>query len=318
MLDKGRHSARPLFVFYGIESEYVLGPLCREMQGRGHDCVEIFVIGGRDGEREMRALPTDRRIMLVTSVHFYHDRPGMLDYTGTDGCLSLFEVIDLLQPAATIYVPHDLSAPLLPEEMPALRKVDLYLGALESENAFARYTRVKIVGWSKYRKPAEPPAQLGRALWLFSDVETRIWISGLDATYGRLVRHMRPWCAVKFGNTDIVKPLELRLRAAGFNVIDSAETAATHAPRYHAIVSNGESSTVRETGLMGKPIYMLTDPDIAPESNMRRMFQFLDLESIHFIANMDSVPERAAPCLPRLRPFDMEAAIGAIEKEAAS
>ncbi len=309
---KGQAAMAPLFVFYGVEAEYVLAPLCREMLRRGHECVEIFVKNGVDAEQSMRALPKGRPVALVTSAHFLQDGPTMAEHLGIGGCLSLLEAVALLAPVATICVPHDLSSPLLPEEIPYLRLVDLWLGALDGELALRRYLEVEIVGWIKYHEAAVEIARRGRAIWLFSDVESRLHNSGLGKTFKRILPFTRPWCSIKFAPNEIARPLERELRDAGVDVIDSTESAVAQALLFDAVVSNGDSSTVREAGLMGKPIYIITDPKVAPRSNMRRMWQYLDLDCIRFVPNLDAIPEQVPSFPSRIRTFDVDAAVAAI------
>jgi hypothetical protein len=74
---------------------------------------------------------------------------------------------------------------------------------------------------------------------------------------------------------------------------------------------------VREAGLMGKPLYNMTDPMLAPRSNIRRMRPFLDLDCLRFVPNLDAIPEQVPGFPPRMNPFDVDAAIAAIARKVA-
>jgi hypothetical protein len=305
---------KPLFVLHGAEGEYVLQPLAAAVRQRGFECEErvarvacderakVFALAARPGPK-----------VLVTCAHFLHDSASMEEFLGVKGVLSPIEVRGLLAPVLTVYVPHDLCAPLLTGEIPYLSAVDLYLGALDSEKMFRLYTDVEIVGWIRHVAP-EPDGEdyAGRALWLFSDAESSCHRDGVDATFERILPFMRSWCALKFAPTAVNDALAERLRERHLRVLDSS-IPPTHAVRgFDCVVSNGESSVVREAALMGKPTYVLTHPRIFPSRQRYRMRQFADLENLHFVPTLDAIPQEVRPAPSQLRPFDAERAVAAI------
>jgi len=305
----------PLFLFYGVEGESVLAPLCAAMRERGHRCVEIVAGGEGDAAARIAALAAQRpaRVVLVTCAHFVHDAVAMEQYLGIAGALAPQEVRARLRPELTVYVPHDLSGPLRWDEIAQLGMVDLYLGASDAERMFRRRTDVEIVGWARYLgEGSAAPRRRGRALWLYSDAESSLRRDGPAAVHGRMLPFMRKWCAIKFAPYAANRALEDLLRADGHAVVDSAERPADLAPCFDLIATNGESSVVRETGLIGKPVFILTDPALFPQRQLSRLWQFADMPNVHCVPDLDAIPGHVVGAEPRLKAFDMDAAIAAI------
>ena len=120
----------PRFVFFGAQGEYVLTPLYQEMQARGHDCVEIVAMEGRDAAAEVAALPDHAGpTVLISCAHVMHDAASMLEFLGIPNCPPFLEVKQRLDPALTVYYTHDLSSPFIWDEQQCAAAFDLYLAA---------------------------------------------------------------------------------------------------------------------------------------------------------------------------------------------
>jgi hypothetical protein len=290
------------------------------MRAQGYECAEIVATAGRDPVREIAALDrARRRVVLVSCAHHLHDAVAMLDWVGVPGALSLPELLARLRPDAKVFVPHDLGTPLLGDEVGYLQRFDLYLGALASERAWRRYVDVEIVGWAKHldatagdNAPAGAPA--GRALWLFSDAETMCRADGAQRVFERLRPMVRPWCAMKFAPVQVTAGLERLLAGIGIAVVDASTPPPEAAAHFRIVVSNGDSSAVREAALLGKPVFILTDSEVFPTRIRDRIWQFCDMRNVRFVPDLDAIPEHATGCAPRFRAFDFERAIAAITR----
>jgi hypothetical protein len=305
--------AAPRFVFFGAQGEYVLGPLAAEMRARGHNCPEIVAREGVDAIAEMAALgghagPT----VLLTSAHFLHDTESMVEFLGIPACPPLLSVIDALKPDRLVYYPHDLSTPLLWDEHQYAHRIDLYLAATDTERMLTRQMRVEVVGWIKLRHRAQPPDRRGRALWLCMGTETVVRRIGARRTFDIYRPLLRDWCAMKLPPYDYCRPLQDLFAGEGAPVVDCFETPPDHVPHYDVVVSNGPSSVVREAGMMGKPVFIVTDPAVFPQRYLREMADFADMPNVRFVPGIDDVPETAPSVKPRLKPFEMDRAIALI------
>lgn len=304
----------PLYVFFGAESEYVLNPLYSEMTARGHDCVELHAMPGRGIAAELAAAAAiDRPKVLITSAHFDWDARYMMSQMEVPDCPALVEIVSRLDPAYTVYYPHDLSQPLLSSESAKLRLIDLYLAPSQMEHMFAPYTTVRTVGWIK-----TPPDlyteqdRWGRGLWLTMSLEYILVEYGTQKTLGIINDWLNEWLWIKFPPYPQFDEIEGVLNDRGVNILDRNMTPPAAARHFDFVVTNGESSVVRESALMGVPTYLVTDIGLFGDESRRNLWQFADLPNVHVVANLESIPDDVPRTEPRMLPFDMDAAIDAI------
>ncbi len=305
---------RPLFVFFGAESEYVLHPLFAEMSKRGHDCVELHATPDRSIAEALAAVersPSPK--VIVTSSHFGWDERYMLSGLGVPDCPALVDIVARLRPAFTVYYPHDLSQPLLTDETAKLSLVDLYLAPTRLEHMFAGLTDVLTVGWIKAPDDLAAPAERwGRGLWLTMSLELVLVENGTRKTLGLMNDWLRPWLSIKFPPFPQFDEIEVLLRKGGIDIVDRNTPTPVAARRFDFVVTNGESSVVRESALMGVPTYIVTDIGLFSRTSRRNLWQFADLENVRVVRNLESIPENVAHTEPAMLPFDAEAAIDAI------
>ena len=305
----------PRFILFGAQGEYVLGPLADALLKKGHDCTEIVARAGFDAMAAIAALPPYAgKTVLVTCAHILHDTESMQEFLGIPDCPPLLSVIRNLRPDLTVYYPHDLSSPFLWDEYPYAHLIDLYLGATDCERALRRRMDVEIVGWIKLRRRRGVPERRGRALWLCMGTETVIQKIGVKRTFAAYKPHLRDWCSVKLPPYDYCKPMERMIEETGATAIDCFETPPDHVPHYDLVISNGPSSVVREAGLMGKPVFILTADGVFPKSYLKDMNQFSDLPYLRFVGSIDDIPATAPTAPPLLHPFDAARAMAAILK----
>lgn len=307
----------PLFVFFGAESEYVLHPLATEMAARGHACVELHAEPDRSIKADFSAAIADPRPKaLITSSHFCWDERYMWDQMEVPDCPALMEVFAALDPVLTVYSPHDLSQPMLTSEAAALPLVDLYLAATPTERAFSHRTEVVSVGWIK--TPADldiQPERWGRGLWLTMSLEYILVEEGLERTLDFMSEWIESGVWIKFPPFPQFAAVEKILKEEhGVNIVDRHMSPGAAARHFDFVATNGESSVVRESAAMGVPVYIVTDIGFFGDTSRRNLWQFVDLDNVHVIRTLDDVPSEISHTPPTMRPFDMDAAIAAIER----
>jgi len=91
----------PVFLFFGYGVEYSLHDLCQYLVEAGESCVEIDMLDYPDVEGALRALE-GRRLVLVTSAHFLHDRFNLCFERPGCKIVSLLHVISTLRPERSI------------------------------------------------------------------------------------------------------------------------------------------------------------------------------------------------------------------------
>lgn len=306
----------PLFVFFGAESEYVLHPLYSEMKLRGHDCVELHALPGKGVIEDLNIVAANPRPKaLITSAHFDWDARYMLSQMEVPDCPALVEAIAKLDPVFTAYYPHDLSQPLLSSESAKLGLIDLYLAPTALEQIFSPYTMVETVGWIKAPDNlGADQERWGRGLWLTMSLEYILVKHGTQKTLGLVNDWLKDWLWIKFPPYPQFDDIEAALTARKINIVDRNMTPPAAARHFDFVVTNGESSVVRESALMGTPTYLVTDIGLFGDESRRNLWQFADLPNVHVVANLESIPADIAKTPPQMRPFDMNAAIDAITK----
>ena len=305
---------QPLFVFFGAESEYVLHPVFVEMTKRGHRCVELHATPEHSIARDLASAIADPASkILVTSAHFSWDDRYMMTAMEVPDCPALVEIIAALKPAYTVYYPHDLSQPMLTNETSCLGLVDLYLATSPLEQMFSGRTSVREVGWIK--APAnigETVERWGRGLWLTMSMEYILIENGTEKTLDFMEKWLHDWLSIKFAPFPQFAEIEGILSGRGINIIDRNMTPPVAARHFDFVVTNGESSVVRESAMMGIPTYLVTGIGLFGKASTRNIWQFTDLENVHVVETLDDIPERPEPAPASMVPFDMDAAINAI------
>ncbi|MFT5489496.1 MAG: hypothetical protein ACI9JL_002044 [Paracoccaceae bacterium] len=305
---------KPLFVFFGAESEYVLHPMFSEMTKRGHRCAELHATPEHSIAGELASVIADPAPkVLVTSSHFSWDDRYMMSAMGVPDCPALVEIIAALQPIYTVYYPHDLSQPLLTNETSCLPLIDLYLAATPLERMFSRGTHVKEVGWIKTPSDIGVPAdRWGRGLWLTMSMEYILVENGTEKTLGYIEKWLHDWLSIKFAPFPQFAELEGILTDRGINIIDHNMTPPDAARHFDFVVTNGESSVVRESAMMGIPTYIVTGIGLFGKTSSRNIWQFNDLKNVHIVETLDDIPDETRHTPPTMLPFDMDTAIDAI------
>lgn len=303
---------RPLYLFVGLESEYVLAPLARHFRTLGHECLEIdFSVAGW---RDRIAAVGGRPIVLITSHHPYMDRYAFRAFYGATGdVLSVPELIGWLKPSACYFVPHDLTEPLKPDEISSLSLFDAIFMPNDDYWSFQRYTRVVKAGWIK-----TSAAQNAQAPAAF----TIAFLPSEFVAYRRLgaaafKRAFDPILALK----PVVKPVIMpdidaildTMRSSGCALLPAQTLSSEVIQQASIVVTNAMSSIGVEAALAGVPVICIEDGIHDPQLQRRAYAAYPEVRlmpceaAARWLKTMQSDPSR---CPPRLAsefvPFDFD------------
>ena len=253
-----------IFVFFGSASEYVLHPLFEHMTHDGFNCVEIDTVHTEPLSAFQSVAARSANVALVSSQHFHYGHYNRKLF-GAPHHISLMEAAACLKARFICYCPHDLSRPIIPDEVPYLSCVDLYLAAEDRELVLSRYCDVRLVGWMKAKgHSSEKRFELvNNAIWLFSGGPTLCRLIGLRAVCDVICELNPELASIKVAAWYNHSDMESELRKRGWHVIDAEESVDPLLRSASIVFSNGLSSVVREASLYGKRTIVLIDKRIS-------------------------------------------------------
>src|SRR3989344_7236880 len=114
------------YLFYGFGSEYVLHPLYLELKKRGYDCCEIDALNIKNSKKIINQL-IKKPVVFITSSHLLLDKINFKDFYPSENTFyNVLEILALIKPKKSIYIPHDLTQPLINKENYFLNQFDLF------------------------------------------------------------------------------------------------------------------------------------------------------------------------------------------------
>lgn len=258
--------SNPTIVFHGHGSEYPFGALADEMRRRGHQVVELDM--ARSGwRRGMETLKDEPRI-LVTSHHPLATSQTYLEYYGIDDdILSLPELLPMLVPTRSYFVPHDLVRPFHSFEMPVLQHITSVLMPDSSHWFLRRFCEVETIGWiGTLKRPEITPSREGTAdqlrdleiLFLPSDIASHIrcGIEGFIADYAAVFT-LRPQAKMPRGRG--FEAIEAVLAEQGCHLLPSNTPLSSLIGPQKLVICSGASSVVMEAASMGAQVISVQD-----------------------------------------------------------
>lgn len=334
------------YLFYGHGCEYVLNPLYEEMKSQGYNCIEVDTLSS-DIESLLPSLK-EQKLVFLTSAHLLLDHENFTYFYKTDHKIySPIELLSILKPTLSVFMPHDLSSPVSYDEYPYLSLFDLCLLPWEGLNALNNYVDCVEVGWPKTgialqeeskhppnnhlpintsNSPLDPEGSpvycvtspvnskpSYPAIWFLSNL-----INHLDQGFEHLLKWIEPLTsqnvAIKLPQWTDIKAIEDRLTKAGVTVIPSDTNIFEAMDLTDTVISNGTSSIVTESCLYGKQTINIRSNCEFADSKML----FSHLPEISFFDSplevlLTKPPSKNSECL--LRPFSMEHFWAAIEKK---
>ena len=242
------------YIFYGFASEYVLHDLFLTMQKKGFDVIEIDALMIKNSKKIINSLK-GQKTTLITSAHLLLDKENFTKfYPNNNSFYSVLEIISLLKPTKKFFIPHDLTTPLIEHEEKFLNQFDIFFSPCEPYTSmYSRYCRVEEVGWIKSRHSGKPYKPKNNAIWFLSDSKYHIDI-GPSSSYSMTKPVLDQGVSIKFPFWKDIEDLENFYRQEGAHVIDSTINTYDLINAHKLIITNGISSIIAESYLMGKPV----------------------------------------------------------------
>jgi hypothetical protein len=333
---------RPTIVTSGVDSEYSLSDLSAFLREQDYEVVELDFGRVRESVKPLLRKLAKRKTIFITSAHtnlslrlaerIIPGFPKLYPYY-----LAPVEIIPMLRPKLSMFVPHDLLSPFGDDNLNERSFLDLYdhvfaprpQSVLEAE--LGPGTRVHVAGWIKFntRKIA-----VSKSLKLHGDKKMHatktLFISmiqhflekyGLDGFADYLGPILEPGMNVKLPAWKGIEHFEAVLvDRYGVNIIPATDNSIELIGRSDVVLCNTISSILVESVLMGIPtVGLLDDEGLSADEKQRKSKDFPEI-SWHDYRNRSPFPEgylaelASRPKNPCMKPFDFDAVLSLINE----
>ncbi len=294
------------YLFYGFGAEYVLHPLYTAMKQAGHTCIEIDPLQTPDSIQQIHDMK-DRNIIFVTSAHFLLNEKNFKYFYPTESHFyGTLEVMCLLKPAASVYIPHDLTQPVIDYEKEYLNQFTAFCTPCEPfTSAYAPYTQTKEMGWIKYQNHSNIIIPTHRAIWFISDFILHLkW--GTAHSYRLLEPILSQGVSIKFPHWPGSDEFEEYFSQKGIHVYPSTENTIDLIHAHEIILTNGLSSLIAESYFSGKTTLNIKEGSHYGNDLNYLKILFPKLRFVDSIAacDMKSIQNETRPSV--LKPFQMK------------
>jgi len=304
------------FLFYGFGSEYVLNPLHEEMKKRGFNCIEINALKMKNSKKIINNL-IKKPVIFITSSHFLLDNLNFRDFYPSENTFyNVLEILTLIKPKKSIYIPHDLTQPLISMEKCFLNQFDLFISPCEPfTSMYSNYCKTYELGWIKYsNNPIKKKLNKNHAIWFISDTNLHIKM-GKKKSYKLLSSVLKQGVAVKFpARIPYTYEFEEYYKKMGVHVYSMNENSIELIKNHNIVITNGLSSVIAESCWLGKTtVNIMEGSHYGNEKGyLEELFpNLIFIEKIKsFKLNKISIKE--TPEI--LKPFDMDVTIKLITK----
>lgn len=301
----------PRYVLVGLAAELSLRPLAAVLREHGSS---VSVVDLAESPLDASSIPVgDGPIVLVTSQHlaltgavydaYYH----LSSHYAAPQTLRRRLGADLL-----VYVPHDLSEPVLPTEVELLRTLDLYAAPDVDAWWAAAHVPTVVTGWvgtAWWDERAMAEAPLSRGVLFLTQLLWLEWKGGAPFVLKAMKDTLASGIAVKLPVWPGLERLASALESEGIPLVDPHLPAAGIARSTPLIVTNGASSVLAEAAQAGhRPVCVMP-----PEADLDFAGKFGMLDVVMCRDSEFSVAAGSAgvvrPPGPR---FDVERFVGAV------
>lgn len=335
---------QPIVVTSGVDSEYVLSGLAEYLRGNGFTVHEIDFGVTREDVRPLLRSLRESRVSYVTSSHTNLTSrmartivPLFLDKY--PNYLAPLEIMPLLQPQVSVYVPHDLLSPFGDANLDEFRFLDMFdhiIAPYESpalQAQVGKYTRVHDAGWIKYQE-GQTAGDSDSSADVRNYPRIAFFISftqHLNAKYGPdgIAQYFQPLLTegvrIKLPVWSGVEAIEDAIRKhTQAEVVDSRVSSASLIAQSDLVLCNGASSILAEAILSGVPGICVLDAEAEPvELKLEKLREFPQLV-YHDYHRREPLPQSVrsdalAQELPkRLKPVDYAMIEGLLREQTLS
>jgi hypothetical protein len=316
-----------LYVFMGVGCEYVLQPLADFLRFRQCECLEVDLMATTFSLSDWKCL-AKRDVVFITSAHLEKgkERIQLISKFAarcTPDILAPLELLDILKPIKSIYIPHDLITPLGFYEWKFIDQFDLFFNPIPFFSVYSGLTEIKEMGWIKYTPTIKtlPSDFVPREKIIFVSI-----FDYLQDFYGLegLLQYFKPLLdentAIKFPLWANHKEVEAYFRKNSVADVYKAHWNSVEIMQYFDIViGNHLSSTLMEAAFLNRKVICLESDIATPHPHYQRSF-LGSLPNLEFFPYFDpkavspinsflesKVFKRLAP-EEMLKPFDFEQA----------
>jgi hypothetical protein len=283
----------------GVDSEYVLAQLCGYLRQNRWDVTELDFGSFKGDPRNLIGNFKGEDTVYITSAHTNLTlrvaeviAPKMPDLY--PNYLSPLEIIRAVNPALSIYIPHDLLTPYGDTNLNEFRFLDLFDYVLAPtaspalQAALGLETKVVDAGWIKHanlnisspriRTAANDRPKVALFVSMLEHLRWRYGIEGVASYFAPLLKaNVR----IKLPAWSGVDKIEVALQEAGeAEVVPSQENSINLILESDIIVCNGASSIHAEAVLMGRPAICLLDDNGVSTAEQRSKLR--DFPNIYF------------------------------------
>ncbi|WP_156400951.1 hypothetical protein [Acidovorax sp. Root568] len=292
-------------VLSGVASEYVLGDLADYLRNQGHRVHEIDFASFKGDAVGLLQYLSNSQCTYITSAHtnLTTMTAGMLAPLFAKHYpkyLAPLEILGILRPLRSIYIPHDLLTPFGDGNLNEYRYLDLFdhifapFPAPALQAVVGRQTQVHAAGWIKHAKVSPPrvpqsgtgvagtlPGQTPTVALFISMIEHLRWRYGDQGVFEYFEPLLGPNVIVKLPAWNGVDKIENLFRKHPHcRVFSSVDNSVDLMHRADIVVCNGASSIHAEANLLGLPaICLLDDEGIAAAEQRSKL---INLPHIYF------------------------------------
>ncbi len=250
----------PRFLLTGLAAELSLRPLERALRERG---LPVALVDQADAPvTAASAPPGDGPLVLISSQHTLMTGAVYDEYCGIESHYVSPQVLRReLAPDLLVYVPHDLTEPVLPAEIPLLRLFDLYAAPDADAWWASAHVPTVVCGWVGTAGPEDPrlaQAPLDRGVLFISSVRWLGQLGGGAFVLRALECTLASGIAVKLPVWPGLEPMSEQLERTGVPLLPPdlpTSAVVRHTP---LVATNAPSSVLAEAALAGhRPICVL-------------------------------------------------------------
>ncbi|AMV31370.1 hypothetical protein VN12_04580 [Pirellula sp. SH-Sr6A] len=287
---------KPKVITSGVDSEYVLADLSEYLRSRGFEVIELDFGKVKGCVRSLLTDLSSCETVYLTSAHTILTLRTARMVAPVFAklyphYLAPIEIIPLLQPRASIFVPHDLLSPFGDSNLNELKFLDLYDHVLapvvtdQLLRAAGTETQVHQAGWIKYRVQETMTPQIEfapsaiRVSLFLTIIQHMQFKYGIEGFVDYLRPILTPEINVKLPAWKGIEALENRIReVTGANIIPASVSSIELMEQSDLVMCNSVSSILAEASLMGKPCICLLDREGGePDDKRLKMADFPDL-----------------------------------------
>ena len=324
-------------VLSGVASEYVLGGLANYLRECGHRVFEFDFANFKGDALEILKSLDGGQCTYITSAHTNLTKvaaamlaPMFVNHY--PNYLSPLEILGILRPKQSIYIPHDLLSPFGGDNLNECRHLDLFDHIFSPfpdpalQAVVGAQTRVHTAGWIKHTRISPPVVDrndIKSAAATRTDAPTA-------ALFISMIEHLR-WRYGEHGVVDYFKPLlgsNVLVKLPDWQGVDAIESIFANDTQCRVfpstensvdlicqadvVICNGASSIHAEANLLGRPTICLLDDEGVTAAEQQRKLKHLPCVHFHDYRKrsplpVDLIPHLLKNSMPKIAPiFDFE------------